>query len=84
MAHCAFDLIKELKKLKWIKWLEYDGENAHFHATLAPDEIEEKFDEIYKFLSKEKPSFDLDFDNVTIITKPKDKWITYREFTLKY
>ena len=77
------DLVKELKKLKWITWLEYDGEKAHFHSTLATEDIEEKFDEIFKFLMKEKPNFNLDFDNITIIIKPRNKWITYREFILK-
>lgn len=74
-------LVKELNKLKWISWLECDREKVHFHSTLATEDIEEKFDEIVSFLSAEKPDFNL--DNITIMAKPKEKWIIHKEFLLK-
>lgn len=76
------NLVKELEKLSWITWNEFDKENIHFHATLAEKNIEPKFEEIYKFASKKKPNFDLEFDNICILKKPKDKWILHKKFKL--
>ena len=77
------ELVKALGSLSWIKWHQFDRENIHFHATLAEGEdLQEDFNNIYNFASKERPDFSLYLDNVCILHKPVDKWRLYREFQL--
>ncbi|MCX6750499.1 MAG: 2'-5' RNA ligase family protein, partial [Candidatus Pacearchaeota archaeon] len=77
------ELVNELNGLKWISWHEYEKKNIHFHSTLAEKDIENKFEEIFSYSKKENLRFELNLDNICILTKPKDKWILHKEFLLK-
>ena len=73
----------ELNKLKWIKWRKYEKMKHNFHATLNYINGRKQFKEILKHLSDRNPNYKLKFDNIAILTKPKDKWIIYKEFKIK-
>ena len=61
------EYIAELRRIGWIEWDPYDGENRHFHATLA-EECGQRFNEVWKFVSgKEKKCFNCWFDNITFL-----------------
>jgi 2'-5' RNA ligase len=54
------------------------------HSTLILGSTKEKFKLIWKYLnSLEKPIFDLKFDNITILRKPKDAWEIHKVFEIK-
>jgi 2'-5' RNA ligase len=60
------EFIKDLKTIKWISWDKYDGENLHFHSTIA-EECNEKYTEVLNFLKNKEEYFDCWFDNITIL-----------------
>lgn len=77
------ELTTALESIHWIQWNQFDRENIHFHSTLAEGEsLQGKFSKVFSFLSKERPDFDLDLDNICILHKPQDKWLLYKEFKL--
>lgn len=75
-------LVEELDSLNWIQWNKYDRKGIHFHSTIAEGDVGGHFKEAYGFASKFRPSLEVDMDNITILTKPRDKWIVYRQFIL--
>jgi 2'-5' RNA ligase len=81
----TFDnLILELKKIKSVVWNQFDGKNMTFHSTLSTQFCQKDFPDIMKYLETvEKPDFNLNFDNVTILQKRKTNWKIYKEFKLK-
>jgi 2'-5' RNA ligase len=77
------NLLKELKKLKDVRWNSWDKNSSKFHATITEKDIGNKFKEIKSYLFKYNKKFNLKFDSITIIKKPKDKWIIHKEFKIK-
>tara|TARA_Y100000310_G_scaffold137432_1_gene136286 strand:+ start:6670 stop:7200 length:531 start_codon:yes stop_codon:yes gene_type:complete len=76
------ELIKELEQMG-IKPHEFDRKH-HAHATIAYGNTKKSFDDIWDYLkTKEKPEFDLGFDNITILRKPRKYWEIYKEFRIK-
>ena len=77
------DFTREMDKIGWMEWNEFDKERIHFHATLVEGKEDlEEFDDILDFAKKEKPEFNLKMDNISILTKPKDRWVLYKRFKL--
>jgi 2'-5' RNA ligase len=81
------DFIKELKNVNWVQWDKYDGDNLHFHSTIA-EECNEKYAFVKDYLKDKEKSFDCWFDNITILklisgTKEEGKWDIHKQFNLK-
>ena len=75
-------LIKELSKAG-IKIQEFDI-NFKPHATIAYGNTKKTFNDIWGYLNKiKKPNFNLEFDNITILKKPRKYWKIYKEFKIK-
>ena len=54
------------------------------HATVAYGSTKKSFSIIWDYLQTlEKPEFDLEFDNIAILKKPKKYWQIYKEFKIK-
>jgi len=75
-------LLKELKKIKWVSFNQYDGLGT-FHATLAYAKNKKQFSYIMKYLQKRKPSYDLEFDNISLLKKIGKNWKIYKVFEIK-
>jgi len=81
------EFITELKKIDWMEWDKYDGENLHFHSTIA-EECNEKYDLVKDYLKDKEKSFNCWFDNITILklvsgTKEEGKWKIHKQFNFK-
>ena len=72
--------IERLREIEWMEFGKHDLEEGNLHSTLARAKDPEQFEEIMKFLLKEKKFFDVEFDNVAILEKSEDGWNVYREF----
>ena len=82
-THIQNNLIDSLKKLKWIKLHEHDTK-WHPHVTISYGNTEESFNQIWNYLKTlETPKFNLKFDNITLLRKPKEHWEIYKEFEIK-
>ena len=75
------ELIRELNKVSWLKWGEFDKKEK-FHATLIYNNIPKNFKKIWGYISKLKPKFNLKFDNVSILIKPKNYWKVYKTYKI--
>jgi len=64
-----------------IKFKEFDGK-THFHSSIAHTDINNKFDEIWSFVSKENPDFDVFFDNISILKFVDGVWQIHKEYSL--
>ncbi len=76
------EFIEGLKKKTKIQLKQFDGK-THFHASIAHTDIKEKFDEIWKFATKDKPDFQVLFDNITILKLVNNVWAVHKEYKLK-
>lgn len=77
------DLLKEVKKINGIELHEFDIKWKP-HATISYGNTKESFDKIWSYIQTlEKPDFDLSFDNVTILRKPRKRWKVYKIYKLK-
>ncbi|MFA4953285.1 MAG: 2'-5' RNA ligase family protein [Candidatus Pacearchaeota archaeon] len=76
------DLIRELELID-IKYNKFD-KKWNPHVTIAYGNKPETFNQIWNYLKTlDSPHFDLKFDNITILKKPRKYWKIYREFELK-
>ncbi len=77
-------LIKELKKFGWLEWREYDKTiDGKFHTILIYGNTPENFKKIWKEVADLKPKFDLQFDNITILKKPRKYWKIHKIYSIK-
>ncbi len=72
---------KVLRTIQWMQFEEFDIEKK-LHATVAHRGIEEKFDEIWNFLSTQKFEFSVELDNVSILKKERDRWAVHQTYPL--
>lgn len=77
------NLRKELKKLSWLTWKEQDDILGKFHAAILFNENPKEFKKIWKDISKIRNNFDLDFDNIAILKRPKKYWKIHKVFEIK-
>lgn len=75
--------IDVLKKLDWLEWKENEGKGKRFHCTIVSRRIREKFSEIWEYVNKFNPSFNMYFDNISILIWKNNKWETYKEYKLQ-
>ncbi len=73
--------LKFLKNNTNLQFKEFDGK-THFHSSIAHTDIKDKFDDIWSFVSKEKPKFDVLFDNISILKLVNGIWRIHKEFPL--
>ncbi len=77
-------LVKRLKEIKWMDWNEYDRTIKNkFHATLVYGNTPANFKKIWKEVSNLKPKFDVEFDNITILKKPRKYWKIHKVYKIK-
>jgi 2'-5' RNA ligase len=77
-------LTQSLKKHSWMKWDQYDGENLHFHMTVA-ENCGSNFEKAWKLAETKAQQFETFFDNVTLLKETGvndgiDLWSVYRTF----
>ncbi len=77
------NLKKELKKIKWLKWDKFDDLEGNFHATLVCTSSLRNFKNIWNYLSSFKPKFNLKFDKIIILKKPRKYWKIHKIYYLK-
>jgi hypothetical protein len=77
-------LVKELNKFEWLGWDKYDKIiDGNFHATLVCGNTPANFKKIWKEVSNLKPNFDIEFDNITIVKKPRKYWKIHKIYKIK-
>jgi hypothetical protein len=75
--------VKELQKSLKIKPDKFDLKWKP-HSTIAYGNTKESFKKIWNYVKNlKKPRFDLKFDNITILIKPRKYWKIHKEFKLK-
>lgn len=76
------DYIDLLKEIPWLEWKnnESKGKNKTFHCTLVAKLFPQKFQPIWEHVSGLNCDFHTYFDNISILSWEKDRWVTYREF----
>ena len=77
------ELIKTLEKEMRIKPHKFDKGHKP-HATLAYGKRKNSFKIIWDYLKQlDKPRFDLRFNNITILKKPRKRWKIHKTFKIK-
>lgn len=77
------ELLREVKKVEGINLHEFDLKWKP-HATISYGNTKDSFDKIWSYIQTlEKPNFELEFDNITILRKPKKLWKVYKIYKLK-
>ena len=83
MVKIHTELVRGLKKLDF-DWDEFDKHlSKNFHVCIAMQDIEDKFNEIKRYLKKSNKKFKIKFNKISLIKKPKTKWIIQKEFKIK-
>ena len=76
-------LIKELKKIKWLK-IEKRESVWKPHSTITFGFTKKSFNKIWDYLqTQEQPEFNLKFDNITIMKKPRKYWKLHKTYKIK-
>ncbi len=81
------ELISKMKSLKWMPWDKYDGENIHFHSTIA-EKCGDSFDDVWKFVQGKERHFECFLDNINVLELEKGqdgfvkKWKIHKKFLL--
>jgi 2'-5' RNA ligase len=73
-------LILEFHKISWMRWHEHDRSNFNFHASVAHTDITTKFDEIWRYIQKYHPKYELMWDNITLFKLIDGKWKIHKTF----
>ena len=73
----------KLTKISGAELREFDI-NFKPHATIAYGNKKQTFDKIWEYLNKlNKPHFNLKFDNLTILKKPRKFWKIHKIFEIR-
>jgi 2'-5' RNA ligase len=83
MRQIHHELLKEFHKISWMKWHEHDKENFNFHASVAHTDIAKKFGDIWSYLKKYTPKYDLEWNNITLFKLVDGKWIIHKKFQIR-
>lgn len=76
------DFIDRLKSIPNLEWKANEGTEKVFHCTVVSRIRDYKFKDIWEYANKQNASFKIYFDNITILTWNRDKWVTYKEYNL--
>ena len=66
------NLHKELSKFEWLEWRDIDNIKEKLHATLVCASSLKNFKKINNYLSKLNLDYNINFDNITILNKPRE------------
>jgi 2'-5' RNA ligase len=72
-----------LRQVPWLEWKSNESKEKVFHCTIVTKINEYKFNDIWNYVNKFPCSFSLLFNNISILKWNKDRWITYKEYTLE-
>lgn len=68
-------LNRMLMAYSWLTWGNHEP-LKNFHITIAKNNIEGKFDQIWSYLKQRgAPHFDLMFDNIALLKLENDAWV---------
>jgi 2'-5' RNA ligase len=81
------EFLRELRGVPWLTWSPYDGENLHFHATVA-ERCGSKLPEVRAFLRAREQMFSCWFDNITLLVQTGvsdgiSRWKIHRRFMMR-
>ena len=76
-----------MRGIPWLSWNPYDGENLHFHATVA-ERCGPKLGEVREFLREREAVFPCWFDNITLLVQTGvidgiSRWAIHRRFAMR-
>jgi|WetSurMetagenome_2_1015567.scaffolds.fasta_scaffold834130_1 2'-5' RNA ligase len=74
-------LLLEFHKISWMRWHKHD-ENSNFHASIAHSDIAEKFNDIWKYIKKYNPEYELMWNNITLFKLINGKWKIHKQFKI--
>ena len=75
-------MLKAVKNINGVEICEFDKKYKP-HATIAYGNSLKKFDHMWRYINTlNKPRFDLSFDNVTILKKPRKYWTIHKVYKL--
>lgn len=66
MENAHKDFMKHLTDNTNIRLTDID-KKPHYHTSIAHDDIKKEYDDIWEYVSKLKPKFDCEFDNISIL-----------------
>ncbi len=75
-------ILEALKQVPDMTFSTHEEKKINYHATIAYCDSEKIFNSIWNYLSFRKPQYELEFNAIAILKKPKDKWILHKEFTI--
>ena len=83
LAHAR--LLGQLKQLDWMEWNSFDGDNLHYHVTVANQGLTaQNFDAVWQFVKqKQRPRFDLCLDNLTLLKIEAEHHTVYRRYRFR-
>ncbi|MFA7707793.1 MAG: 2'-5' RNA ligase family protein [Candidatus Pacearchaeota archaeon] len=77
------ELLETIQTFKDIEISEFDRKYKP-HSTITYGNTSKSFNKIWDYLSKlDKPKFNLSFDNITILKKPREYWKIHRIYELR-
>lgn len=81
------ELLAKLRRFHNISWEEYDNADKNLHMPLIKGEIkgdiEDRFEEIWDYLSNTDFYYYAFFDNITLFKKDKGKTLVHRIYYLR-
>ena len=82
MINVYQQFINELKQIPWMTWKKFDN-TLNFHASVAHTDVNEtNFQEIWDYVNKNQPRYNLFFDNVTLLKMVDGFWKVHEEFKI--
>jgi hypothetical protein len=82
-AHARF--LDRLRAIGWVQWGQFDNANLHYHVTLGAQGItSENFEFVWSFVNQqEKPSFELFFDNLSLVKINEDSRSVHKTYWIQ-
>lgn len=77
------NFIDLVQTLPWLEWKRNEGKGRIFHCTLVSKIPYGMFDDIWTYISNINYSFNLSFDNISILSWENYKWNLHKQYKLK-
>jgi len=78
----GYKVQKELLNKLGLKTQKFDKKWKP-HSTIGFSNTKKRFNQMWKYVKSKNPKFDLKFDNITILKKPRKYWKIYKTFNIK-
>lgn len=75
--------ISALKVVPNLQWKPNEKGKRRFHCTIVSRMPEDKYTDIWNFVHNHKYSYQVYFDNISILIWSKYRWVTHKEYSLK-